>query len=150
MRFVSFCAVLAITAVLAVSAQQSAPSAGQGYTLTIYADGVDDKGGNVGVLVFNSPNGWAEDRTVALKDITVPAQQGTTKITVTGLPAGEYAVALVHDVNKNHKLDRNWMSKPTEQWGLSNDPHAVIKTPSYKSCTFQLKGDQEIHIKMQQ
>ena len=150
MRFILFFTVLVFAAVLAVSAQQAAPAAGQGYTLTIYADGVDDKGGNVGVLVFNSPNGWAEDRTVALKDITVPAQQGTVKIMVPGLPAGEYAVALVHDVNKNHKLDRNWMSKPTEQWGLSNDPHAVIKTPSYKSCTFQLKGDQEIHIKMQQ
>jgi uncharacterized protein (DUF2141 family) len=152
MRFFSLCTVLAFAAVLTVSAQQSAPAApaGQGYTLTIYADGVDDKGGNVGVLVFNSPNGWAEDRSTALKDITVPAHKGTVKITVPGLPTGEYAVALVHDVNKNHKLDRNWMSKPTEQWGLSNDPHAVIKTPSYKSCTFQLKGDQDIHIKMQQ
>jgi len=148
MRFISFCTVLALAAVLAVSAQQAAPAAG--YTLTIYADGVDDKGGNVGALVFNSPNGWAEDRTVALKDITVPAQQGTVKITVPGLPTGEYAVALVHDVNKNHKLDRNFVGQPKEQWGLSNDPHAVIKTPSYKSCTFQLKGDQEIHIKMQQ
>ena len=148
MRFISFCAVLALAAVLAVSAQQAAPAAG--YTLTIYADGVDDKGGNVGALVFNSPNGWAEDRTVALKDITVPAQQGTVKITVPGLPTGEYAVALVHDVNKNHKLDRNFVGQPKEQWGLSNDPHAVIKTPSYKSCTFQLKGDQDIHIKMQQ
>jgi uncharacterized protein (DUF2141 family) len=151
MRFFSFCTVLALAIVLPASCQTApAAPAGQGYTLTIYADGVDSKGGNIGALVFNSPNGWAEDRTIALKDITVPAQQGTVKITVPGLPAGEYAVALVHDVNKNHKLDRNMIGQPKEQWGLSNNPHAVIKTPSYKSCTFQLKGDQEIHIKMQQ
>lgn len=152
MRFFSLCTVLAFAAVLTAVAQQPAPAApaGQGYTLTIYVDGVDDKGGNVGVLVFNSPKGWAEDRAAALKDISVPAQEGTVKIAVSGLPAGEYAVALVHDVNKNHKLDRNWISEPKEQWGLSNDPHAVIKTPSYKACTFQLKGDQDIHIKMQQ
>ena len=148
MRLFSLCAVLAFASVLAMSAQQSTASGG--YTLTIYADGVNDKGGNVGVLVFNSANGWAEDRSTALKDITVPAQQGTVKIVVPGLPAGEYAVALVHDVNKNHKLDRNMVGQPKEQWGLSNDPHAVLKTPSYKSCTFQLKGDQDIHIKMQQ
>jgi uncharacterized protein (DUF2141 family) len=49
-----------------------------------------------------------------------------------------------------YALDRNFVGQPKEQWGLSNDPHAVIKTPSYKSCTFQLKGDQEIHVKMQQ
>ena len=151
MRFFLLCTVLALAVALSASCQTApAAPAGQGYTLTIYADGVDAKGGNIGVLVFNSANGWAEDRTTALKDITVPAQRGTVKITVPGLPAGEYAVALVHDVNKNHKLDRNMIGQPKEQWGLSNDPHAVIKTPSYKSCTFQLKGDQEIHIKMQQ
>ena len=58
-------------------------------------------------------------------------------------------VSLVHDVNMNHKLDRNWMSKPTEQWGLSNDPHATIKTPSYSSATFKLAGDKTLHVKMQ-
>ncbi len=85
-----------------------------------------------------------------LKDITVPAHEGTVTITVPDLPAGTYALALVHDVNKNHKLDRNWIGEPKEQWGLSNNPHAVIKTPSYSACTFELKGNQEIHVKMQQ
>jgi uncharacterized protein (DUF2141 family) len=149
MRSFSLCAVLLFASVLAVSAQQSAPASGQGFTLTIYADGVDDKGGNVGVLVFNSAKGWAEDRAAALKDISVPAQQGTTKVTVPDLPAGEYAVALVHDVNKNHKLDKNFVGVPKEQFGLSNNPHVGLKAPPYSSCTFKLSGNMDIHIKMQ-
>ena len=145
-------AVLALAVALALFAQQpaSAPAATKGYTLTVVVEGVNNLDGNVGMLVFNSPKGWAEDRQAALKDISVPAHEGTVTITVPDLPPGEYAVALVHDVNKNHKLDRNWIGEPKEQWGLSNNPHAVIKTPSYKSCTFTLKGDQEIHVKMQQ
>ena len=141
---------LSVALTLAV-AQQPAPAAaaGQGYTLTIIAEGIDEHDGNIGVLVFNSPKGWAEDRQSALKDVAVPAHQGTVTVTIPGLPAGEYAVALVHDVNKNHKLDKNWAGKPTEQWGLSNNPHAVLKTPSYDSCKFTLKGDLELHIKMQ-
>ena len=151
MRALSLCSVLTLAVVLSAAAQQSAPAvAGQGYTLTVIAEGVNNLDGNVGILVFNSPKGWAEDRSVALKDITVPAHEGTVTITVPDLPAGTYAVALVHDVNKNHKLDRNWIGEPKEQWGLSNNPHAVIKTPSYGACTFELKGNQEIHIKMQQ
>lgn len=130
-------------------AQQATPAAGQGYTLTVVVEGIDDKDGNMGMLVFNSPKGWPDDRQTALKDIAIPAHAGTMTMTVPGLPAGEYAVALVHDVNKNHKLDKNFMGKPTEQWGLSNNPHAVLKTPSYDSCKFTLKGDMEIHIKMQ-
>ena len=152
MRGFSFCVAIILLAGLALAtAQQSAPAASSAptYTLTVIVEGVDQQDGNVGLLVFNSPKGWAEDRTAALKDITVPANPGTVTIKVPDLPAGEYALSLVHDVNKNHKLDRNWISEPKEQWGLSNNPHAVIKTPAYTKCTFQLKGDMEIHITMQ-
>ena len=148
MRPYCVCAALILLLVTSVIAQQ--PPATATYTLTVVAEAVNQQDGNVGMLVFNSPKGWAEDRSIALKDITVPAHEGTVTIVVPGLPAGEYAVALVHDVNKNHKLDRNWISEPKEQWGLSNNPHALIKTPAYKACTFQLNADKEIHIKMQQ
>ena len=144
-----FCLIISVCLIaLTVAAQQTAP-AGQGYTLTLQVEGVNEQDGNIGVLVFNSPKGWAEDRQAALKDITVPAHQGTVTVTIPGLPAGQYGVAVVHDVNKNHKLDKNWMGKPTEQWGLSNNPHATLKTPSYDTCKFALNGDMELHIKMQ-
>jgi uncharacterized protein (DUF2141 family) len=145
MRLVLICTALILLAVTSMTAQQ--PST---YTLTVVVEGVNEQDGNVGMLVFNSPKGWAEDRSIALKDIIVPAHEGTVTITVPGLPHGEYAVAVVHDVNKNHKLDRNWFGEPKEQWGLSNNPHALIKTPSYKACVFELNADKEIHIHMQQ
>jgi uncharacterized protein (DUF2141 family) len=140
---------IAVLALLPATAQQATPATTQGFTLTVIVEGVDERDGNVGLLVFNSPKGWAEDRQAALKDITVPAHQGTVTVTIPGLPAGEYGVSVVHDVNKNHKLDRNFLGKPTEQWGLSNNPHATLKTPSYDACKFTLKGDMELHIKMQ-
>ncbi len=143
-------AALVLSAVTLSAAQQSAPASLQDYTLTVIVEGVNQKGGHIGLLLFNSPKGWAEDRTAALRDIYVPAQPGTVTIKIPNLRAGEYAVAVLHDVNNNHKLDRNWLGKPTEQWGLSNNPHAVIKTPAYSKCTFKLKGDMEIHIQMQQ
>ena len=100
--------------------------AGQGYTLTVVVEGVNNLGGNVGLLVFNSPKGWAEDRSAALKDITVPAHEGTDTITFPVLPAGEYAVALVHDVNKNHKLDKNFAGRTRKSSGAC----PTIRTPS--------------------
>jgi uncharacterized protein (DUF2141 family) len=127
--------------------QQAVPAGG--YTLTIVVEGVNSDVGNVGVLVFNSDKGWAEDRTAALKDIVVPAHSGTVTVTVPNLPAGTYAVSLIHDVNKNHKLDKNFIGKPKEQWGLSNNPHAVLTAPAYSKCKFSLQGDMELHITMQ-
>jgi uncharacterized protein (DUF2141 family) len=128
-------------------ARQAVPAGD--YTLTIVVEGVNSDVGNVGVLVFNSDKGWAEDRTAALKDIVVPAHSGTVTVTVPNLPAGTYAVSLIHDVNKNHKLDKNFIGKPKEQWGLSNSPHAVLTAPAYSKCKFSLQGDMELHITMQ-
>jgi uncharacterized protein (DUF2141 family) len=143
--FVLFAALLGPIVALAQSPAQSAGA----YTLTIQVDGVNKDGGNIGVLVFNNPKGWPEDRTAALKDIVVPAHPGTVTIVVPGLPPGDYAVALLHDVNQNHKLDKNFLGMPKEQWGLSNNPHATIKAPPFKNCVFSVTGSSEIHIKMQ-
>ena len=120
------------------------------YTLTVVVEGVNEKDGNIGMLVFTSDKGWPDDRKVALRDIAVPAKPSTTNtIEVPNLPAGDYAVAVIHDVNKNHKLDKNFMGVPTEQWGMSTNPSHGLKAPSFNSVKFSLTGNQEIHIKVQ-
>jgi uncharacterized protein (DUF2141 family) len=119
------------------------------YTLTIVVEGMSSNEGNLGVLVFNNAKGWPEDRTVALRDIAVPAQKGTQTLKVPDLPTGKYAVALIHDLNKNHKLDKNFVGYPKEQWGMSNNPHATIKSPPIEKAMFDLSQDLEIHIKLQ-
>jgi len=145
MRLYRFSVLLLLTAALAVA--QSSPN--QTYTLTIVVEGMDSNVGNLGVLVFNNEKGWPEDRTAALKDISVPAEKGTQTMKIPGLPPGNYAVALIHDVNQNHKLDKNWIGQPKEQWGLSNNPHATLKAPPMSKALFELKEDKEIHIILQ-
>ena len=135
-------------AVMLVCSTAFAQAAAKEYTLTITVEGMDSSEGNLGILIFNGPKGWAESRTDALKDISVPAQQGTQSVKVQ-LPPGKYAVALIHDVNKNHKLDKNWVGMPKEQWGMSNNPHATIKAPPIEKAMFTLDGDKEVKIQLQ-
>lgn len=130
-------------------AAQSAPAASQTFTLTIQVENVNKDDGNIGVLIFNSTRGWPEDRFAALKDIVAAAHPGTVTVTVPGLSAGDYAVAIAHDVNKNHKVDKNFLGMPKEQWGMSNNPHATIKAPSFNTAKFLLAGNLEIHVRMQ-
>ena len=101
------------------------------------------------MLVFNSTKGWPENRFAALRDIVVPAHPGTVTVTVPDLPAGDYAVSVGHDVNRNHKVDKNIFGMPKEQWGMSNNPHAAIKAPPFSAARFSLTGDMEVHVRLQ-
>lgn len=147
MRKIFVCLLVTLLCTAAI-AQSPAASSPKEYTLTIVVEGMDSAEGNLGVLIFNGPNGWAEDRQAAFRDIAVPAQQGTQKLDVK-LPAGKYAIALIHDLNKNHKLDKNWIGMPKEQWGMSNNPHATIKAPPIDKAMFTLDGDKEVKIVLQ-
>lgn len=137
-----------VTLTFPAAGGQSAPPASGLHTLTVVVKNVNKDGGNIGVLVFNSTKGWPEDRFAALRDVVVPARPGTVTVAIPDLPAGDYAVAIAHDVNQNHKLDRNFLGKPKEQWGMSNNPHATIKAPSFSTARFSLTRDLEIHVMM--
>jgi uncharacterized protein (DUF2141 family) len=142
----TFFAVIALMLVVGSVLAQS-PAAKE-YTLTVTVENMDSTEGNLGILIFNGPNGWAEDRKTALKDISIPAQKGVQKVPVQ-LPEGKYAIALIHDVNVNHKLDKNFIGMPKEYWGMSNNPHATIKAPPIEKAMFTLDGDKEVKITLQ-
>src|SRR5690349_22963671 len=115
-RLLMFAALLAlVTCVVIAQTNTPAPAtSGAKYTLTVHVEGVNNEGGNIGVLVFQNERGWPEERLIALKDVVVPAHPGTVDVTVPDLPAGDYAVSVAHDANKNRKLDKNFLGKPKE------------------------------------
>jgi uncharacterized protein (DUF2141 family) len=139
---------MAVAVAFAAGQQAPVPS-NRTHTLTVMVKNVNQQDGNIGVLVFNSTKGWPEDRFVALRDVVVPAHPGTVTVKIPDLPPGDYAVSVAHDVNKNHKVDKNMLGMPKEQWGMSNNPHATIKAPPFSAAKFSLTGDQIIEIQLQ-
>jgi uncharacterized protein (DUF2141 family) len=134
---------------LLVAPQEKVPGASGGHTLTVVVENINQEGGSIGILVFNSTQGWPEDRFAAFKHVVVPAHPGRVNVIIPGLPAGDYALAVLHDANQNHKLDKNLFGVPKEQWGMSNNPHATVKAPPFSAARFSLTGDMEVHVRMQ-
>jgi len=65
------------------------------------------------------------------------------------IPPGKYALAVIHDENRDGKLDSNWMGVPTEGYGFSQDATASMGAPSFESASFQYDGrklDVTIHL----
>ncbi|GAC1647138.1 MAG: DUF2141 domain-containing protein [Acidobacteriaceae bacterium] len=136
-------ALFLFTLVFALQAQ--APSM---YTLTIHMTGFRNNIGNGGVAIFKSPDGWPENNDKAFQHSGVQVENGqaTLKFEV---PAGTYAIAALHDENKNHKLDRNLIGYPKEGFGFANNPHVGLKAPAFNVATVKVTGNMTVEIRMQ-
>ena len=121
-----------LVAIAVVSAAMIAEAAPKQHTLTIVVDGVRNSAGVGGALVFKSDRGWPEDVSAAVSRKAVSAREGATTIKIGGLRPGDYGVVVLHDENENQALDRNWFGKPTEQWGMSNNPDYFLSAPSFE------------------
>ncbi len=82
----------------------------------------------------------------ALKVWSVPAAAPVTSMCIWLKATGDYAVAVYHDANANHRLDRGLLG-PTEAYGFSRNPRIFLGPPSYDATKFPAAaGDTTIHI----
>jgi uncharacterized protein (DUF2141 family) len=136
----------ALAVYLCVLASLLSGAAPAGYRLTVEVENVRNAPGIVGVLVFNTAQGWPEQFSAALRSEARAAHTGVVEITIPDLPAGDYAVVALHDENTNKQLDRNWLGVPVEQWGMSNNPPYRFAAPSFEAARFRLEQDLRIRI----
>jgi uncharacterized protein (DUF2141 family) len=64
------------------------------------------------------------------------------------LPIGRYAINILHDENKNKKIDKGFLL-PTEGIGFSNyDSIGIGNKPNFKKASFLLDKDMQKSIKI--
>ena len=61
---------------------------------------------------------------------------------ITGLPHGDYAIAVIHDENSNKKLD-TFMGIPREGFGFSRNPPLGFAAPHFAAARFTIASDAE-------
>jgi len=130
----------------------SGESAAQtGCKLRIHVDGLRNSKGNIGTIVFASPQGWPEDSRKAFRVGPTPIDPGRREGTAiwNGIPPGNYAVAAIHDENSNAKLDKNLIGIPKEGFGFANNPHVGWSAPPFSAAVVHVACPAtqiEIHI----
>lgn len=120
-------------------------------TLRIHVDGFRNTKGNLGSVIFTSPDGWPEDLSKAFRHGPSPIDPSTRTAVAewTDLPSGDYGVAVIHDENSNHKLDRNLIGIPKEGFGFANNPHVGLSAASFHESTVHVgcpKTEITIHM----
>jgi len=73
------------------------------------------------------------------RKLTVPAAT-EVHLDFGPVPAGRYAVSLIHDENGNGKLDTRLMI-PREGYGFSNDAPVRMGPPKFERAAFTVEGE---------
>jgi uncharacterized protein (DUF2141 family) len=78
--------------------------------------------------------GLLNDRS-RLVGIAMRASAGTQSVVFTDLKPGAYAVIVFHDANDTGKLTENWLGRPTECYGFSNNAEGFLSAPSFNNAS---------------
>ena len=96
--------------------------------------------GRVAYLLFDSPNGFPQDKAKALKHgFSEPVGQSLEKTIDLGeIAPGRYAASVYLDENENGKLDSGFLGIPKEPVGASNNPRHRMGPPHFDDCVFTM------------
>lgn len=111
--------------------------------------GLHSDTGQVGCNVYSSSAGFPTDPSKALHGVLTPIKDKKATCDFSGLPAGRYAIAVMHDENSNGKVDTNFLGIPKEGVGASNDAKGSMGPPKFDDASFDYSGgrkDMTVHI----
>jgi uncharacterized protein (DUF2141 family) len=105
--------------------------------------------GDVGCLIFNSPDGYPQTHAKAYKEIHAAIDGDHAVCEFKDVTPGTYAVIVFHDANQNGKLDKNFLGVPQEGYAASNNVRPLMSAPEFKEASFVAPGASVTAIKLQ-
>ncbi|MHB1104878.1 MAG: DUF2141 domain-containing protein [Lutibacter sp.] len=133
-----------------LSFSESTPE--ESYSLTIKSTGFRNSEG-IALFVLYNKNGSIPDekyKNYFKKGISKIDKNGTATFTFTNLPEGSYAVNILHDENKNGKIDKKFLlPMPSEGIGFSNfESIGMSNRPNFSKASFLVKSNMEKVVKV--
>jgi len=122
--------ILGLVALTGAASAYSATSA----DVTVQIDNLRNDNGQLMVCLTDNPKAFPDCKKDAssLKKL-MPASSHT--LTFAGVSPGTYAVAVVHDENRNNKLDTR-LFVPKEGFAFSRNPAIRMGPPKFESAAF--------------
>jgi len=109
-------------------------------TLKIEVDNIETSQGMLMIQIMRSEAEFSGE-SPAIASIMQRAQVGNATFSASNLPAGEYAIRVMHDTNGNGELDSNFVGMPNEPWAMSNNAKGNFGPPKWDDVKFTLDGE---------
>lgn len=113
--------------------------------LLVRVSGISTASGQIGCALFKSAEGFPMNPAVATQ-IWMEASTKGVECRFNGVPAGDYAISVSHDLNANRSLDTNFLGVPTEAWGVSKNARPLMRAPQWKEATFAVADGKDLTL----
>lgn len=119
------------------------------YSLTIEVKDLRNSKGIVQFALYNKDGSIPdEDYKKCYKILKSEIVNGSSVISFKNLPKGKYAVNILHDENKNSKIDKGFIL-PIEGIGFSNyQTIGLTNRPNFSKASFDLNKELKINVKV--
>lgn len=113
-------------------------------TITVTIGSLRNENGYISVALHNGETEFPGEDAFMMQ--SVEAKDGSVEVIFKNVPAGEYAVAVMHDENGNEELDFNSYGMPTEGYGFSNEALGEQGPPEFQDAAFDAEEDTEAYV----
>ncbi len=118
-----------------VFAQSSCPG------IHVKIPNIRNNAGSVACALFESPAGFPTEFLHSATNIMmINIRDSQARCHFLDIPPGTYALAVIHDENKDGKLATNFLGVPTEGYGFSSGAKATMSAPSFEAASFSYRG----------
>ena len=105
-------------------------------TLTVRVTDLRNHKGDLIFGVFKSAAGFPNEKDKSVNWQVKPA--GSDVVFMATLPPGKYAASVLHDENRNGRMDRDAVGIPLEGYGVTNNPKPAFRAARFDEAQFNL------------
>lgn len=119
------------------------------FTIVVRVDGLRNSTGNVQFSLYNKegsiPDEHYENYYRQKKGII---KNGESKVIFENVPKGKYAINILHDENKDGKIEKGWFL-PTEGVGFTNyESIGLTNRPNFEDASFKVEANCHKKVKI--
>ncbi len=115
-------------------------------SINVKIQNISNNSGVIACAIFESKEGFpSKFLKFGSKTMLTQIRGKDASFEFSDIKPGKYAIAVIHDENRNGKLDTNFFGIPKEGYGFSSGAEVTLSAPSFSDAVFSYDGG---HLQM--
>ena len=110
-------------------------------TLHVIVRGLHNVDGQVRLVLFAGPDGFPGEPEKGVREMEAAIEADTVAFAIEDVPAGYYALSVLHDENADGEMETGMFGRPQEGYGFSQDARGRFGPPSFADAMFAVRGE---------